>query len=260
VMKRVLVVAGAMLAAAGPSLAFAPSSGLPLLGRASPLRCSAGVRTFMTAADNVQRRKVVGLATATAFGIAAGAQTTEGVAYAESSDPEIMTISTTAGDMVFEFWPEVAPNHVKSFKKLAKSGFFDGQCFHRIIKGFVIQGGDPNTKVGYGPSGTLEGADASKVRKWGTGGPGYNVDAEFNERKHEFGVLSMARSASPNSAGSQFFVCLGNLKSLDGKYTTFGKLIQGEDVLKKLGSAKTVKGDYPFERQGIEKVTISPAE
>ena len=91
---------------------------------------------------------------------------------------------------------------------------------------YHCQGGDPNSKVGYGPEGTLKGADGSKVRTWGTGGPGYNIKAEFNERKHEFGVLSMARSANPDSAGSQFFVCLGPLKSLDGKYTTFGKMIK----------------------------------
>ena len=137
----------------------------------------------MQASEKAARRKVVGTGVATAFGIAAGVATTDFAANAESADPEIMTITTTAGDMVFEFWPDVAPNTVKNFKKLAKSGYFDGQCFHRIIKGFVIQGGDPNTKVGYGPSGTLEGADASKVRKWGTGGPGYNIDAEFNNRK-----------------------------------------------------------------------------
>lgn len=257
-MRKVFVGAVAMLAAAGPSMAFAPAA-LPALRRAVVGRSCAAARTFMSAADG-NRRKAIGTGVATAFGIAAGLQTTEVVARAESDDPEIMTISTTAGDMVFEFWPEVAPNTVANFKKLAKSGYFDGQAFHRIIKGFVIQGGDPNTKVGYGPEGTLDGAAASQVRKWGTGGPGYNINAEFNPRKHEFGVLSMARSASPNSAGSQFFVCLGPLTSLDNKYTTFGKMIKGDDVLKKLGSAKTVKGDYPYDRQGIEKVVISPAE
>ena len=156
--------------------------------------------------------------------------------------------------MEFELWDDVAPKHVASFLKLTKEGFYDGGAFHRIIPGFVIQGGDPNAKVGYGPDGTLDGADKSKVRRWGTGGPGYTIPAEFNARKHEFGVLSMARSADPNSAGSQFFVCLGNLPSLDNKYTVFGKLTKGEDVLKRIAAAQTVTGDIPFKRQGIERV------
>jgi len=256
---KIIAVAAGFLAAAGSSLAYVPAA-LPTLRSAAHTRlCTSNVRTMMQV-EGGGRRKAIGTALATGFGIAAGLQTTESVANAASADPEIMTITTTAGDMVFEFWPEVAPETVKNFKKLAKTGYFDGQAFHRIIKGFVIQGGDPNTKVGYGPEGTLKGADGSKVRTWGTGGPGYNIKAEFNDRKHEFGVLSMARSANPDSAGSQFFVCLGPLKSLDNKYTTFGKMIKGDDVLQTLGSAKTVKGDYPFQRQGIEKVTISPAE
>jgi len=192
---------------------------------------------------------------AVAFGAAAAVGSPQEARAAE----ETMTISTTAGDMEFEFWPDVAPKTVESFKKLAKTGYFDGQAFHRVIKGFVIQGGDPNSKTGYGPSGTLEGANIGAVKKWGTGGPGFNLKAEFNPRKHEFGVLSMARSANPDSAGSQFFVCLGSLASLDNKYTTFGKMTKGDEVLKKIGSCKTVKGDYPYERQGIEKVTINGA-
>lgn len=111
-------------------------------------------------------------------------------------------------------------------------------------------------QVGYGPDGTLEGANQGQVRRWGTGGPGYNIPAEFNERPHEFGVLSMARSSDPNSAGSQFFVCLGTLPSLDRKYTTFGKLLSGESTLRKIAGARTVKGDIPFTRQGIEKAQV----
>lgn len=150
----------------------------------------------------------------------------------------------------------MAPKTVENFVKLANQGFYDGQCFHRIIPGFVIQGGDPNSKVGYGPSGTLDGADVNAIRSWGRGGPGYNVPAEFNPRKHEFGVLSMARSADPNSAGSQFFVCLGSLASLDNQYTTFGRMTSGDSVLRALGSAKTVRGDYPQVRQGIVSVKL----
>jgi peptidyl-prolyl cis-trans isomerase B (cyclophilin B) len=151
-------------------------------------------------------------------------------------------------------WNDVAPKHVESFLKLTKQGFYDGGAFHRIIPGFVIQGGDPNAKVGYGPDGLLSSGDKSLQRKWGTGGPGYTVPAEFNARKHEFGVLSMARAADPNSAGSQFFVCLGALQSLDNKYTVFGKLTKGEEVLKRIAAAKTAAGDKPERRQGIERV------
>uniref|UniRef100_A0A7S0LSQ5 Peptidyl-prolyl cis-trans isomerase n=2 Tax=Coccolithus braarudii TaxID=221442 RepID=A0A7S0LSQ5_9EUKA len=175
-------------------------------------------------------------------------------AHAEGNAYPRMVIETTQGNMEFELWDDVAPKHVKNILTLAKQGFFDGQAFHRIIPGFVIQGGDPNTKLGYGPGGTLEGGDKSKQRTWGRGGPGYNVPAEFNERLHEFGVLSMARSADPNSAGSQFFVCLGRLTSLDNKYTVFGKLTKGEEVLRKIGAAKTVAGDIPETRQGIQRI------
>jgi peptidyl-prolyl cis-trans isomerase B (cyclophilin B) len=171
-----------------------------------------------------------------------------------AADYPKLSIMTTEGEMQFELYDDVAPKHVESFLKLAKQGFFDGGAFHRIIPGFVIQGGDPNVKVGYGPNGTLEGGDKNAQRKWGTGGPGYNIKAEFNDRLHEYGVLSMARSADVDSAGSQFFVCLGRVASLDKKYTVFGKLTKGEDVLKRIGAAETVKGDVPFKRQGIERM------
>jgi peptidyl-prolyl cis-trans isomerase B (cyclophilin B) len=123
------------------------------------------------------------------------------------------------GEMVLEFWPDVAPGHVENFKKLAKQGFYDGTCFHRVIKGFMIQGGDPNTK------------DESKKGSWGMGGPGYQIKAEFNSKPHLRGVLSMARSGHPDSAGSQFFICHGEPRFLDNQYTAFGKLIKGDDVL-----------------------------
>src|SRR6187399_224001 len=129
----------------------------------------------------------------------------------ESSDvKEVAVIKTSAGDMVLEFWPDVAPKTVENFKKLAKDGFYDGTAFHRIVKGFMIQGGDPLTK------------DISKESRWGTGDPGYKIKAEFNEKLHDKGVLSMARSADPNSAGSQFFVMLGRAPHLDKQYTAFG--------------------------------------
>jgi peptidyl-prolyl cis-trans isomerase B (cyclophilin B) len=184
---------------------------------------------------------------------AAAAVTISPLAASADGYPQL-SMMTTEGEMQFELWNDVAPKHVESFLKLTKEGFYDGGAFHRIIPGFVIQGGDPNAKVGYGPGGTLEGGDKKAIAKWGRGGPGYNVPAEFNDRIHEFGVLSMARAADPNSAGSQFFVCLGRLQSLDNKYTTFGKLIKGDDVLKRIAAAKTVAGDIPEKRQGIERV------
>ena len=171
------------------------------------------------AIDRVDRATAVRLgASAAAAGLAAA-----GVAPVMAAYPTL-TIETTAGAMEFELWDDVAPAHVNSFRKLAQKGYFDGQAFHRVIPGFVIQGGDPNSKVGYGADGSLESGDKGAQRKWGTGGPGYQIKAEFNERKHEFGVLSMARSSDPNSAGSQFFVCLGPLTNLDNKYTVFGKV------------------------------------
>ena len=161
---------------------------------------------------------------------------------------EVAVIKTSMGEMVLEFWPDVAPKHVENFKKLAKQGFYDGTAFHRVIKGFMIQGGDPNTK------------DESKRALWGQGGPGYNVNAEFNDRKHVRGVLSMARSRDPNSAGSQFFICLADAPHLNHQYTAFGKLIKGDDVLEKIGSTSTDGRDIPLTRVNIDSIKIVPAE
>jgi peptidyl-prolyl cis-trans isomerase B (cyclophilin B) len=157
---------------------------------------------------------------------------------------EVAVLKTSEGEMVLEFWPEVAPGHVENFKKLARKGFYDGTCFHRVIKGFMIQGGDPLTK------------DQAAQSRWGTGDPGYKIKAEFNARPHERGVLSMARSNDPNSAGSQFFICHGSPRFLDNQYTAFGKLIKGDDVLEKIGTTKTAPGDRPLTRMNVESVTI----
>jgi peptidyl-prolyl cis-trans isomerase B (cyclophilin B) len=161
---------------------------------------------------------------------------------------EIAIIKTTEGDMVVEFWDDVAPKTVENFKALAKKGFYDGTAFHRVIKGFMIQGGDPLTK------------DASKEAAWGTGDPGYKIKAEFNDRSHKRGVLSMARSAHPDSAGSQFFICHGDPKFLDGQYTTFGQLIKGDDVLEKIGTTPTHSPDRPDKRMGVTSIKIVPAD
>jgi peptidyl-prolyl cis-trans isomerase B (cyclophilin B) len=170
-------------------------------------------------------------------------------ADAKKSDAkEVAVIKTSAGDMVIEFWPDVAPKTVANFKKLAKQGFYDGTAFHRVIKGFMIQGGDPLTK------------DPSKEATWGTGDPGYKIDAEFNDKSHVRGVISMARSNDPNSAGSQFFICHGNPTFLDHQYTAFGKLIKGDDVLEKIANTPTHPPDRPDTRQEVISVKIVPAD
>lgn len=159
---------------------------------------------------------------------------------------EVAVIKTSEGEMVLEFWPDVAPNHVENFKKLARQGFYDGTAFHRVIKGFMIQGGDPLTK------------DESKSAMWGTGGPGYKIKAEFNKKSHVRGVLSAARSQDPNSAGSQFFICHDKATFLDGQYTAYGKLIKGDDVLEKINSTPTGAQDRPIKRMNIESIKIVP--
>jgi peptidyl-prolyl cis-trans isomerase B (cyclophilin B) len=161
---------------------------------------------------------------------------------------EVAVIKTTEGEMVIAFWPEVAPRTVENFKTLARKGFYDGTCFHRVIKDFMIQGGDPLTK------------DAAQEARWGTGGPGYNIKAEFNDRHHDRGVISMARSQDPDSAGSQFFICHGNPRFLDRQYTAFGKLIKGDDVLEKIATTPTHPPDRPNKRMGIESIKIVPAD
>jgi len=170
-----------------------------------------------------------------------------------NSAKEVAVIKTSEGEMVAEFWPEVAPNTVENFKKLARSGFYDGTAFHRIVKGFMIQGGDPLTK------------DPAKESRYGTGDPGYKIKAEFNDRSHERGVLSMARSSDPDSAGSQFFICLANVSRLDHQYTTFGKIIKGDDVLGKIGDTEVTVSDSgerskPTKRVTVESIKIVPAD
>jgi len=161
---------------------------------------------------------------------------------------EVAVIKTTEGEMVVEFWPDVAPKTVENFKTLARKGFYDGTCFHRVIKDFMIQGGDALTK------------DPTKEAQWGTGDPGYKIKAEFNSRSHTRGVLSMARSNDPDSAGSQFFICHGTPTFLDGKYTAYGKRIKGDDVLEKIATTPTHPPDRPNKRMGVESIKIVPAD
>jgi peptidyl-prolyl cis-trans isomerase B (cyclophilin B) len=165
---------------------------------------------------------------------------------------EVAVIKTAHGEMTLAFWPEVAPKTVENFKTLARKGFYDGTAFHRIVKGFMVQGGDPLTK------------DPKQESRWGTGDPGYKIKAEFSDKPHVRGVISMARSSDPHSAGSQFFICLADARFLDKQYTAFGQLIKGDDVLGKLGDTPTTRGSggensRPAARVGVESIKIVPA-
>jgi peptidyl-prolyl cis-trans isomerase B (cyclophilin B) len=170
-----------------------------------------------------------------------------------NSSNEVAVIKTSEDEMVIEFWKDAAPNTIENFKKLARSGFYDGTIFHRIVKGFMIQGGDPNSK------------DPAKENKYGEGGPGYKIKAEFNDHSHDRGVISMAREPDPDSAGSQFFICLAPVTRLDHQYTTFGKLIKGNDVLDKIGGTPVSRNSAgeiskPTKRVVIESIKIVPAD
>jgi cyclophilin family peptidyl-prolyl cis-trans isomerase len=144
-------------------------------------------------------------------------------------------IETKFGNIELKFFPDVAPNHVNNFIELAKKGFYDGTTFHRVIPGFMIQGGDPNSKE---PNNS----------RLGMGGPGYTLKAEFNNRPHKRGTLSMARAADPDSAGSQFFICVADAPFLDGQYTVFGEVVSGMDVVDKIVSQPRDARDKPDER------------
>ncbi len=156
---------------------------------------------------------------------------------------EIAVIETVHGTIKLEFFEDIAPGHAKNFKDLAGKGFYDGTAFHRVIPGFMIQGGDPNSK-------------SENRSSHGTGGPGYTIDAEFNDTKHVRGVLSMARSQEPNSAGSQFFICVKDSFFLDGQYTAFGRVIEGMDVVDKIVNEPRDSNDNPNEKMEIKSVSI----
>lgn len=144
-------------------------------------------------------------------------------------------IETKFGNIELQFFPDVAPKHVSNFIELAEKGFYDGTTFHRVIPGFMIQGGDPNSK------------DPDKSTH-GTGGPGYSLKAEFNDRSHKRGILSMARSADPDSAGSQFFICVADSVFLDRQYTVFGEVVSGMEVVDQIVNQPRDGRDNPEER------------
>ena len=151
------------------------------------------------------------------------------------SAQEISVIQTKFGKIEVQFFKDKAPGHVKNFKDLAKKGFYDGTIFHRVIPGFMIQGGDPNTK-------------SNDRSNHGMGGPGYSIKAEFNDTPHKRGILSMARSQDPNSAGSQFYIVVKDSAFLDGQYTAFGKVLSGMTVADQIVNAPRDRGDNPNER------------
>ena len=156
-------------------------------------------------------------------------------------------IKTNFGSIKFSLLPELAPETVRNFVTLAKKGFYDGTLFHRVIPGFMIQGGDPNTK------------DPNKKSQWGMGGPGHNIKAEFSSRSHLEGIVSMARAADPDSAGSQFFIVTSdnNTESLDRQYTVFGEVTEGIDVAHKIENLPRDGNDCPKQEAKMLEVTIS---
>ncbi|MBI4666077.1 MAG: peptidylprolyl isomerase [Nitrospinae bacterium] len=156
---------------------------------------------------------------------------------------EVGVIETKHGKIVIKFLDDVAPKHVENFKKLAKAHFYDGTTFHRVIPGFMIQGGCPNTK------------DAKARHTHGMGGPGYTINAEFNATAHKRGIVSMARAQDPDSAGSQFFVCVADARFLDRQYSAFGEVIEGMDVADKIVGEPRDMRDNPTARIEM-KVTV----
>jgi len=191
--------------------------------------------------------------TSSAATTASAATGTTATTAAEENRPmdyykdKVAELHTSSGEIDIRFFPDAAPNHVKNFIDLAEKGFYNGTKFHRVIPGFMIQGGDPNT---------ISGPPAT----WGTGGSGKHVDAEFNNIHHARGIVSMARAQDPNSASSQFFICVADSGFLDKQYTVFGQVTKGMDVADKIVSASRNAQDRPDSPTTIEKVVIRAAK
>ena len=152
-------------------------------------------------------------------------------------------IETNLGTIAFKLLPDLAPESVRNFEKLARDGFYNGTLFHRVVPGFMIQGGDPNTKSG-------------NKNTWGTGGPGHTIKAEFSSRSHHRGIVSMARAQDPNSAGSQFFIVTTDSTFLDRQYTVFGEVIEGMDVADKIVNLQRDRNDCPLEEAKMLHVKV----
>ena len=155
-----------------------------------------------------------------------------------------VTLKTDFGSIKFTLLPDIAPETVRNFSKLAGSGFYNGTLFHRVIPGFMIQGGDPNTK-------------SPDKSMWGQGGPGYNLKAEFNSRSHLRGIVSMARSTDPDSAGSQFFIVTSDSTFLDKQYTVFGEVTEGMEVADKIVNLPRDGNDCPEQEAKMLEITVS---
>jgi peptidyl-prolyl cis-trans isomerase B (cyclophilin B) len=154
-----------------------------------------------------------------------------------------VNIETNHGNISINLFPELAPETVRNFEKLVRDGFYDGTLFHRVIPGFMIQGGDPNTKT-------------DNKSSWGMGGPGYNIKAEFSSRSHLRGIVSMARSQDPNSAGSQFFIVTSDSAFLDREYTVFGQVAEGMEIADKIVKVQKDGNDCPLDKVQMVKVTL----
>ena len=191
-----------------------------------------------------------GTATSTVVENTATTQTTSTTSSQENSmagQDQVAVLHTSEGDITIRFFPDVAPNHVKNFLSLSQSGFYNGTKFHRVIPGFMIQGGDPNTKT-------------DNTSTWGTGGSGTNVSAEFNGVSHKRGIVSMARSNNPNSASSQFFIVVKDSTFLDRQYTAFGQVTKGMDVADKIVNApRDQSNDRPYKPVTITSVDVRAA-
>lgn len=226
-----------------------------LVACGSPVENTAAETTATSESDSVASEATETEATDTTEAVEPAEASDQGTASEESAVEEsaekpdsyyvakIVVLKTGVGDIAIRFFPDVAPNHVRNFIDLAESDFYDGTKFHRIIPGFVIQGGDPNTRDG----------DPST---WGTGGSGKRLKAEFSPIHHKRGILSMARSMDPDSASSQFFICVADAGALDNQYTVFGEVVSGMDVVDKIVSGPRTG---PRNDQAVEPVVIEDA-
>ena len=234
-MKRILYAAAAVLALACAQNTQSDTSAATTTAESTTVASA----TTATATETTDTASTTSMASATST----SAKETKPMDYAN----KVAEIHTSAGEIDVRFFPDKAPKHVKNFIDLAQSGFYNGIKFHRVIPGFMIQGGDPNTKSG-------------DPRTWGTGGSPTKIPAEFNDTKHVRGILSAARTSDPNSASSQFFIMVATAPSLDNQYSVFGKVIKGMEVADKIVNAPRDANDRPDNPTSIEKVVIRDAK